>query len=508
MSARRQAQPAHFRRVLHQNQAMHTGRRAFLRALSFAGLAPVCGRSSAQERPALPIPALAELRPGTPVVLTAKVGETEFFPAKPSPSAGYNGSLLGPTLRVRSGDEVALTVRNALPEMTTVHWHGLLIPAAVDGGPHNEIEPGGEWKAVLPVRQSAATAWYHPHPHGRTGLQVYGGLAGMMIVTDSEEQALGLPSRYGVDDLPLILQDRVFDRDQRLIYPRGPMALMHGVHGNVMLVNGAREPRTAVPAGLVRLRLLNGSNARVYDLAFEDARSFHWIATDGGLLRAPVGLQRLALAPGQRAEVLVDFSDGRPATLAHRGIASMPRTAGGAAGIALQPLLHFVPAGERKPQAVPTRLADWTSPSAQAVTRRRRLTMTTGVEGRGGAAEGHGAHGMPMPHGFDGRPFDMKRIDQRVKLGDVEIWEVSAAPGMMMDQPHPFHMHGVQFEVVRRDGRPPEPQDAGRRDTVLVHAPVELLARFTQPAPTVPFMYHCHILEHEDAGMMGQFTVS
>jgi blue copper oxidase len=471
---------------------MRMRRRDFLQGLSFAGLGSMPGPASAQGRPALPVPPLVELRPGAPLTLTARVGETEFFPGKASPTAGYNRGLLGPTLRVRSGDEVMLEVRNELPEMTTVHWHGLLIPAAVDGGPHNEIAPGASWKAVLPVRQPASTCWYHPHPHGRTGLQVYGGLAGMLIVTDAEEQALGLPSRYGVDDLPVTLQDRVFDRDQRLIYPRGHMALMHGVHGNAMLVNGAREPRADVPAGLVRLRLLNGSNARVYDLAFEDDRAFHWIGTDGGLLREAVALRKLALAPGQRAEILVDCADARPALLVNRTTQ------------AVQPLLHLLPAGEGKAQALPTRLASWQSPARDAAMQRRRLTLTTGME-RGGM---HGMHGMNMPHGFDGRPFDMARIDQRVKLGAVEVWEVSALPGMMMDQPHPFHMHGVHFEVLRRDGQPAGPLDAGRRDTVLVQEPVELLVQFTQPAPTVPFMYHCHILEHEDAGMMGQFTVT
>ncbi|HET8747323.1 MAG TPA: multicopper oxidase domain-containing protein [Ramlibacter sp.] len=473
---------------------MRSTRRDFLQGLSFAALAPALGRSWAQERPALPIPPLVDVRPGTPVTLTARVGETEFFPGKTSPTAGYNRDLLGPTLRVRSGDEVTLVVRNELPETTTVHWHGLLIPAAVDGGPHNTIAPGQSWKAVLPVQQPASTCWYHPHPHGRTGLQVYGGLAGMLLVTDREEQALGLPARYGVDDLPLVLQDRVFDREQHLVYPRGPMALMHGVLGSVMLVNGVREPRAAVPAGLVRLRLLNGSNARVYELAFEDQRSFHWIGTDGGLLRAPVPLQRLPLAPGQRAELLVDFSDGHAAVL-------LNRTSEGA-----QPLLHFAPAGERQPpHPLPARLASWQSPDPKGATQHRRLTLTMGNDGMGSMP---GMHGMPMPHGFDGRPFDMDRIDQRVKLGAVEIWEVSALPGMMMDQAHPFHMHGVHFEVLRRDGRAPGPLDQGRRDTVLVHEPVDLLVHFTRPGPTVPFMYHCHILEHEDGGMMGQFTVT
>lgn len=485
-----------------------TSRRRFLQGLSCAGVAVLAGSARAQARPALPVPPLLDARPGTPVALTASVGTTEFFPDRSSPTAGYNGSLLGPTLRMRSGDDVAMVVRSELPEATTVHWHGLLVPSEVDGGPHNTIVPGGEWRPVLPIRQAACTAWYHPHPHGRTGIQVYGGLAGLLLVTDAQEQALGLPSRYGVDDLPVILQDRVFDRDQRLVYPRSHMAQMHGVHGNVLLVNGAREPQAAVPSGLVRLRLLNGSNARVYELAFADDRPFHWIATDGGLLREPVALQRLQLAPGQRAELLVDFSDGRAAVLAHRSIAAMPRSAREAPAYTLQPLLHFAPTGERGAHAVPPRLASWQAPPAEGATRRRRMVMTMGMGGMPGGGARPGMGGMPMMHGIDGQPFDMHRIDQRVRLGDVEIWEVASQPDMMMDQPHPFHIHGVHFEVLRRAGRAPAAQDAGRRDTVLVDAPVELLVHFTQPAPVLPFMYHCHILEHEDGGMMGQFTVA
>lgn len=479
-------------------------RRAFVQGLTLAGMAALVTRSQAEEPPALPIPPLLDGAGGRPLELTAQAGATEFFPGRPSATAGYNGSFLGPTLRLRSGTEVPVHVRNRLPEATTVHWHGLLVPSAVDGGAHNEIAPGGEWRPVLPVRQSAATGWYHAHPHMRTGPQVYSGLAGMLIVADDQEAALELPSHYGVDDLPLVLQDRVFDRAGRMVYPRNHMTQMHGVHGNVMLVNGAREPRAAVPSGLVRLRLLNAANARVFDLAFADGRSFHWIGTDGGLLRAPVALRRLPLAPAQRAELLVDFSDGKPAALVHQAPGGR-----GLERIAQQPLLHFAPrAGAVPARSVPQRLARWDTPAEASAVRRRRMTLTMGMSGMGGGMGGMGGMAGMMAQGIDGRPFDMDRIDQQVRLGDLEVWEVSSQPGMMMDQPHPFHMHGVHFEVLRRDGRAPGVLDAGRRDTVLVDAPVELLVRFTQPAPSAPFMYHCHILEHEDAGMMGQFTVA
>jgi FtsP/CotA-like multicopper oxidase with cupredoxin domain len=479
-------------------------RRTLLGAAAFAGAPALLLRASAQETRALPVPPLIDARSAREIRLTAQEGNTEFMPGVATRTAGYNGSFLGPTIRVHSGTDVPFVVRSELSEPTTVHWHGVLIPSEVDGGPHNELAPGGEWKPVLPIRQPAATAWYHAHPHMRTGPQVWAGLAGMMIVTDSNEQALGLPSRYGVDDLPLILQDRLFDREGRMVYPRNHMAMMHGAHGNVLLVNGAREPRADVPAGWVRLRLLNGANARNFGLAFEDQRPFHWIASDGGLLREPVRLTRLLLAPAQRAEVLVDLSDGRPATLVNH------------AGNGIRPLVHLVPSGRGEARPLPAQLARWNTPAHDAGTRRRRMTLTMGMDGMGmgmgGGMRGMpgmgGAQGMAGMHGIDGRSFDMARVDHQVRLGDVEIWQVSSQPTMMMDIPHPFHIHGVHFEVLSRDGRPPRVEDQGLRDTVLVDSPVELLVQFTQPAPRMPFMYHCHILEHEDMGMMGQFTVA
>lgn len=475
-------------------------RRAFVQAasaLAAGGLAMV--PAGAQARPRLPIPPLLEAaRSGQALELVVRPGQTEFFAGRPSATAGYNGSYLGPTIRVRSGEAVQFHVRNELAEETTVHWHGLLIPSDVDGGPHNAIAPGASWRPRVPVRQPATTAWYHAHPHMRTAPQVYGGLAGLLLVTDAEEQALGLPSRYGIDDLPLVLQDKVFDGGGLLVYPRNHMTAMHGVQGNVELVNGVRQPLASVPRGLVRLRLLNGSNARIYDLAFDDGRPVLWTGTEGGLLRAPVALPRLSLAPGQRAEVLVDFSSG-----AGVGLVDVVRSRGGSRS---RPLMQFEVGadGAAPATAMPTRLARWETPAAHRVARRRRIVLETG--GMGMAMGGMGG-AMPAMHTIDGKAFDMHRIDQQVRLGDVEIWEVDTRGMMLM--PHPFHVHGVHFEVLRRGGLEPVAEDQGRRDTVIVDEPVELLVHFTQPASAAaPFMYHCHILEHEDMGMMAQFTVA
>jgi FtsP/CotA-like multicopper oxidase with cupredoxin domain len=472
-------------------------RRTLLRSLACAAVAgsPAFAPRMAAAQPGvqLPIPPLLEGATGRPIELSVQVGETEFMPGVASRTAGYNGSYLGPTLRVRSGSDVPVVVRNRLDEATTVHWHGLLVPSEVDGGPHNDIAPGAAWSPVLPIRQLAATAWYHAHPHMRTAPQVYGGLAGMLIVGDDEEQRLGLPSDYGVDDVPVLLHDRLFDRAQRMVYPRGMRTVMHGAMGDVLLANGAVSPWTPVPRGWVRLRLLNGANASNFDLRWSDGRAFTWIGTDGGLLREPVEVRRLLLAPAQRADVLVDFGDGEPVDLLARTFR--------------QPALRVVPRGPRLPaRTLPQRLADWAPPRTTDL-HMREFSLDMGMGGMGGMGRGMQG-GMPGGITISGRAFDMHRVDHRVRLGETERWRIVTRPSMMMDMPHPFHVHGVHFEVLARDGRPAGPLDQGRRDTVLVDGSVDVAVRFTQPASRFPFMYHCHILEHEDHGMMGQFTVS
>ena len=475
---------------------------------------------SATQLQPLRIPDLIDARKqDQSIALNANAGTTAFFPGRESRTLGYNGSYLGPTIRVYRGDDVEMAVTNALNQETTVHWHGLLVPAELDGGPHQVIRPGATWRPVLPIRQPAATLFYHSHMHGRTAEQVYAGLAGVLIVRDDDERALGLPSDYGVDDLPLVLQDRQFE-DGRLVLPDGMMVAMQGRRGATILANGTPNALARVPSRLVRLRFVNASNARIFDLSFGDARAFHWIASDGGLLEKPVELRSLALAPGERAEILVDFSDGRPVALHTEPDLNAPMMMGvprrlrsfaaGLLGNEQEHVLQFEPArrigaGAIAGASVPERLTPRKGPDASRVVRRRRFVLNMGMGGMMGGGMGGmmgSATGSRAPmHAINGRGFDIDRIDETVRIGDVEIWEVS---GEMMA--HPFHIHGVQFEVLSRDGGKPELRDQGLRDTVPVKGPVELLVQFTQPAETTPFMYHCHILEHEDGGMMGQFT--
>ena len=262
-------------------------------------------------KPRLPIPRLVEPDGNGAVALDITAGSHVFSPgAAPARTWGISADYLGPTIRLRTGTIASLAVANRLPEPTTLHWHGLMVPSEVDGGPHNLIAPGQTWRPELAIRQNPSTAWFHPHMHQETARHTYQGLAGMLIVSDGSDQERGLPSTYGVDDLPLIIQDRRLDGTD---YGYSPdlMDLVHGFRGETIIVNGVVGPVAHVPRGIVRLRILNGANARNFLLAFADGRPFHVIASDGGYLAKPAAVDRLAIAPGERYEVLVDHSDGR-----------------------------------------------------------------------------------------------------------------------------------------------------------------------------------------------------
>lgn len=227
--------------------------------------------------------------------LTMQQGSMVYVPGTNTATFAYNGNILGPTLLMRKGDEVVINVTNQLGEPTTTHWHGIHLPAVMDGGPHQVIENGDTWQARYAIMNEAATFWYHPHLMGKTGEQVYRGLAGLFIVEDPQNE-LALPNQYGTDDIPLIIQDRIFNADGSLNYPD----INVGVKGDHILVNGAVTPTFNAPAQFVRFRLLNGSNARIYNFGFSDNRQFFQIGTDGGLLEQPVALTRLRLATGER----------------------------------------------------------------------------------------------------------------------------------------------------------------------------------------------------------------
>ena len=467
----------------------------------------------------LPIPKLIEARNGEPVMLSLHKAQHRFGSGQAVASRGISSTYLGPVVRVRSGDTVRFRVENQLDEETTLHWHGLLVPSHVDGGPHNTIKPGAVWSPEITIKQPAATTWFHPHPHGNTARQVYLGLAGMMIVSDGADRDRGLPATYGDDDLPIVLQDKRFGRNGELVYAPTMMDIMHGFQGDTLLVNGTIDPVANVPAGVVRLRLLNAANARNFDLRFTDRRPFFVVAGDGGLLPEPVEVGNLVIAPAERYEVLVDFTDGRSADLVtapdthHGGGAGMMMQMGPARRSAdtAERLMQFKPDLTLKPTVtrLPRALTTLAAPDVKSAVAWRTfelnpmLGMGMGMMGMHGMRGQGGSPSQMM--GINGRSFAMDRIDVTAKLGTSEIWEIVSSA---MPMAHPFHVHGASFRILSKNGRRPGAHESGWKDVVLVEEHAELLVRFDNPAPaTMPFMYHCHVLEHEDHGMMGQFAV-
>ena len=465
------------------------------------------GASSAAQ--ALPIPTLIEARSGEPVTLALQKTQHRFVPGRAVASRGISASHLGPVVRVRSGDTIPFHVENRLDEETTLHWHGLLVPSHVDGGPHNTIRPGGVWSPEITIRQPAATTWFHPHPHGNTARQVYSGLAGMMIVSDGADSERGIPTTYGIDDLPIVLQDKRFGGNGEVVYQPDMMDIMHGFKGDTLIVNGVVGPIASVPAGFVRLRLLNAANARNFDLRFSDRRPFFVIAGDGGYLSEPIEVRSLVIAPAERYEILVNFVDGRAIDLitaphVHHGAGTMMQM-GPARRSAdeVQYVLRFRPDPELKATVttLPRQLATLAAPDIKSAAAWRIFELNPMM--------GMGMMGMRSGHrramGINGRSFAMDRIDVTARLGTAEIWEISTG-GMPMA--HPFHVHGASFRILSKNGSNPGRHELGWKDVVLIQEHAELLVRFDNPAPrNMPFMYHCHVLEHEDHGMMGQFAV-
>jgi blue copper oxidase len=479
----------------------------------------------------LPVPKLVDLTTGGETFdLVIQQGSTKIVPWAETATYGYSGSLLGPVVRVRSGQSVTARITNKLQVESSVHWHGLFTPSDVDG-PFNPIMPGEAFSPTLKISQPAATTWFHPHPHGDTARQTYMGLAGLLYVDDGSAAAFNLPRDYGIDDIPIILQDRNFGKDGQLVYDRSPMAMMHGSRGANVIVNGAVRPIMRPPAGLLRLRLLDGANARNFKLAFSDDRLFHVIANDAGWLAEPVPLKEIEISPGERYEILVDMSDGKPVDLLtwpdHNGRFGDSMTERAKEFVARmrerrEAVLRFEPmqAGDRPKRDVPRLLEDPGRPNVAKSIRRRSFTMDSMMMAnmqmmRGGGAMGHAGHGQPsassggsghamssgMRMGINGKTYDMARLDAEVALGSDEIWEVVST-----EMAHPFHIHGATFRTLTKGGTEIAAHEAGIKDTVLVDSKAELLVSFRQPSTRQkPFVFHCHILEHEELGMMGTY---
>ena len=433
------------------------------------------------------LPNLAS-RPGVvEVSITAAPARLQLVPGGPVVDAyAYNGTIPGPTLEAREGDSVIIHFHNALPEQTTVHWHGVHLPADADGSPLYPIAPGESHDYRFRLAPgSAATYWYHPHPDRRSGYQVAMGLYGGIVVHAPDDS---LAAR-GIADKLIILADNRFDSLGAVDFPDPKSVdaivdLENGREGNVMLVNGQVMPTIAIRPGEVqRWRIVNASAARIYRLAMPGRRLIQ-VGTDGGLIEHPIELPDVMLANSERVELLV------------RGSAPGDTT-----------VLESLPHDRYMPQ---TRPADWNrsrpllvvrttaEPASAPVTIPSVLRVMPRLDTSHVAAH----RVIVMSQGLiDGKAMDMHRVDTRSRLGTTEIWTIQNVVGM----DHPFHLHGFHFEVLDRDGVS-EPF-RGWKDTgnVPKHASMRIVVRFDDFPGR--WMYHCHILDHEDQGMMGVLEV-
>jgi FtsP/CotA-like multicopper oxidase with cupredoxin domain len=420
--------------------------------------------------------------------LRLQQGTAELLPGKPTQTWGINGPHLGPTLRAERGDQVTVNVANALPETTTIHWHGMHLPAAADGGPHQMIEPGERWSPSWKIDQPAASLWYHPHLMGETDDHVYRGLAGMFLLDDPQASALPLPSEYGVDDVPLIIQDKRINADGTLDFSQSTISPI-GRLGDEILVNGTHDPYLEVTDRLIRLRLVNASTARIFNIGFADGRDFALIATEGGLLAAPERMDRTQLSVGQRAEIVVELEPGSETVLrSFEPDLGTNAFEGRFSGADDSFELLEIRAAKRLDDSpsLPAQLVTEEGPAPSAASEVRRFELGN--------------------RDINDMKMDMGRVDEVVEVGATEVWEVENTSGT----PHSFHVHDVRFRIMEYAGEPPPPALSGLKDTVYVPPgeTVRFATAFEDYADrSTPYMFHCHILEHEDRGMMGQFVV-
>jgi len=408
----------------------------------------------------------------------------EILPGRQTTIWGYQGMFPGPTIKTRQSRRTVIRHTNKLDVPTVVHLHGGATPSDSDGFPTDLILPGRQKTYSYP-NDRAATLWYHDHAMDHTGLNIFMGLAGMYIVEGQEERQLPLPR--GEYDVPLVLQDRLFSADGALLYRPDPV---DGPATDVTLINGTTWPRFDVSACRYRFRILNASNARSFRLALSSRQQFVQIATDGGLLAAPCVAQEIPLAMAERVEVIVDFSvyplnttvtvDDQNASLAERS------------------LLQFNVVRKVKDDSeIPDRLAEISAIVPSRATQRRSFVFTR-------ADSSH----SETRWSINGKEFDAARAIAEVSANDIELWRLANHTFREKHNVvHPVHLHLANFQILKRNGKPPAPYESGLKDTAALNVgdEVEIAVRF--PGHKGKYLFHCHNLEHEDRGMMARFDV-
>ena len=433
---------------------------------------------------------------------------------------GYNGSVPGPTIEVRSGVPITTNWLNQLPAKhflpidhnlmgaeaanpqvrTVVHVHGAKVPPESDGYPEAWYGPGGSQACTYPNDQDAAMLWYHDHAMGINRLNICAGMAGLYIIRDEIEDALNLPK--GDFEIPLVLMDRLITQEGQLYYPVSQVAGAPWVaeyFGNAVLINGKLLPYLDVQPRKYRFRILNGSNARFYFMTLDGALPMHQIGGDQGLLPAPVEIARISIAPGERIDIVIDFQNA-----AGQSVVMNNQTV---------PLMQFrIATGKTTDNSsLPAALRPMAALSESSAVLTRRLTLE----------EYDNVLAEPITHLLDGKRWH-EPISEKPVLNTTEIWEFLN----LTEDTHPIHLHLVRFQILDRRsintdeylfnnkklvylGEPiaPEPAEAGWKDTVRVSpgSSTRIIANFNGYPGR--YVWHCHILEHEDNEMMRPFEV-
>ncbi len=420
--------------------------------------------------------------------LTLGPATTQIYPGIDTNVLLINNSFPAPTIKVNKGDTFAATINNNLTEDSLLHWHGVHSPSAMSGHPKDAVAAGKSYSVNFPIIQRASTNFYHAHPDMNTGKQVYMGIAGMFIIEDDEEKALGLPS--GDYDIPLMITDKRFDANMQLVYSPNQLDDNSGWLGDTILVNGTPNPFLPVAPTLFRFRVVNASNSRFYKIALSDGKLFTVIGNDGGLIDKPVSLANAWLGPAERLDILIDFSSYSQGQSVNLQSLFFVFTDGPGSGTVAQgaelDLLQFqINKTGSSGGIIPSQLPAIIKFNASDAKRTRLWTFAA-------------------IHHVNDLMFDMNRIDAYVPFGDLEQWTFTSEA----ENTHPIHVHGVQFQVLDRDGAAPQPEEAGWKDVVRLTpvGTVNVLLKFD--AYQGLFLIHCHKLEHADMGMMANFMVN
>lgn len=472
----------------------------------------------------LPIPpimeAAREVDGVTEFDITCQWGEVEILPGLKTQTMGMNAPYLAPLLPLVKGKKYRFNFYNDLPETTAIHWHGMHVPVEYDGGVHQAFDPGESWHPEFEVKNNEGVYLYHTHHMHRTAEEAYYGLAGGVVVFDPEMADLQIPRTLGVDDFPVIVQDKSFHADGSLQYDLDIPTMLLGHRGDVLVVNGVVNPYIEATTTLVKLRLVPVAGARYWNFKFEDGRPFYQLTTDGGYIEKPVKLTEIPMTPAERAEIVVEVKPGETLNLIsvpweqnHEFIRDLAAEMSTPERTYLDDSQTWkileIRAAETLEQSPPlpeVLVGKLVMPDEKDAVREREFLIEMDMMDMNENPSDVRTARFSQALKINGKTFDKDRIDEYVMVGDTEIWSWTNGSAM----PHNLHIHDLQFKILDRNGEPPEPYEMGLKDTFNMDPgdTVRIVCKFQDYVhDTLPYMYHCHILEHEDQGMMGQFAV-